>query len=189
MDWWASLYRLGILQVPVLPLDVAGFVPDQAKPLFWRYERFPLPLSVIDNQEVLLWIRQLLEMAETAARFLVEVLRRLATALGIGEKQRHSFVTGLGVERVFWAALEPTFYTMFHRLSRGEPPLAVCADWRTVVQRSAQRAFEQAALALQRAGRPILLVADAESRLHAKLARITCGAAPTVSSGSEEVGE
>jgi CRISPR system Cascade subunit CasA len=189
VDWWASLYCLGMLQVPVLPLDVAGFVPVKAKPLFWRYERFPLPLSVIDNQEVLLWIRQLLEMAETAARSLVEVLRGLATDLGIGEKQRHSFVTGLGVERVFWAALEPTFYTMFHRLSRGEPPLAVCADWRTVVQRSAQRAFEQAALALQRAGRPILLVADAESRLHAKLARITCGAAPTVSSGSEEVGE
>ncbi|WP_448576216.1 type I-E CRISPR-associated protein Cse1/CasA [Thermomicrobium sp.] len=186
VDWWAFLYRLGVLPGRVLPLDVAGFVPDQAKPLFWRYERFPLPLSLLDDQLMLLWIEQLLKMAEEAARLLVEDLRRLATYLGIGDKQRGSFVAGLGSERVFWATLEPTFYTLLHRLSRGEPPPTVCADWQTVVQRSAQRAFEQAALALLRAGRPILTIAEAESRLQARLAMITCGAAATESPANEE---
>ncbi len=187
VDWWSSLFHLGVLTAPVVPLDVAGFVPDQAKPLFWRYERFPLPLSVVDDQVTLLWIDQLVQMAETAARFLSGALRRLTTALGISDQQRGGVVTGLGAERAFWSALEPSFYPLLHRLSRGESPPAVCADWRMVVQQAAQRAFEQAALALQRAGRPELAVADAESRLRSRLATITCGAGATVSSDSEEV--
>lgn len=174
--WWAHLFRNGLLPRAVVPLDVGGLVPDQAKPEFWRYERFPLPLQLLDDLEALEWLAQFLQLAEAAAHALLRVLRGLALGFGVVNKQVTSFVSSLGAERAFWSALEPTFYPLFHRLAQpGADCVALCAEWLKHVRLASWAAFRVAADALQRAGRAEFELATAETKLAAELRKLTCG--------------
>ncbi|MDW8006247.1 MAG: type I-E CRISPR-associated protein Cse1/CasA, partial [Thermomicrobium sp.] len=189
--WWARLARVGLLAESIIPVDVAGAIADQAKPLFWRYERFPLPLAILDDADALLWLEGFLSMAEKAVQQLASELRRLVIELGVAKEQVGRFVAASGADGAYWSALEPLFYPLLHRLAQpGADRQALCDEWLSHVRGAALDAFQLAARSVEASSRAELLTADAERRLRQALRELACrGNTIDVGNGSPEVEE
>ncbi len=175
VSWWSRLACHGALDRFVQPVDVAGFVTktNQAKPLFWRYERFPLPLPLLGDEDRLRELSTMLSCAEEAAETLRQHLGELARNLGVAAEVRSDFVRSLGAERLYWSALEPRFYPLLERLAREPQDFAsVRYEWGRMVQSEARRAFEAAAGALMHGGRRIFEIARIRSSFSAALAKM-----------------
>lgn len=127
LQWLDHLKVRRRLGLAVLPLDALGMRSDQANVLAWHHERLPLPLAYIDggaHKEVLSeTLGFALSLADGVGRAVRDSTIKLATLLiasNSGDKKDktirqptsadvNGLVKSLGVERIFWAALDGPF--------------------------------------------------------------------------------
>lgn len=81
-DWLNDLAGEGIIsRAALLPVDFFGLAADKAKPLFWRHERFILPLAYLDNDTLLTKLGESLSLAEAVGEALKIGVKSLARHL------------------------------------------------------------------------------------------------------------
>lgn len=131
----------------------------QDKTFFYRHETLPLPLSLLrsDDRTLFSHLSEALGAAERAKEVLVSAVFRLARLIlkpsltdknmqSELEKEERERVTKLtnswGVERYYWADLEPYFHRMIQDLP--DQPEGAVQTWRHEVRRAATAAFRRA---------------------------------------------
>ena len=78
MDWLSRLVQKGYLErKTILPLDLCGVSTDRAKILFWRHERLPIPLRLLEDPVLL----DVLDLSLDKAEKVASILRRSANKL------------------------------------------------------------------------------------------------------------
>lgn len=195
LDWIGTLMADGALRRgQVVPMDVYGLVPDQAKILDWRRETLPLPLAFIGEEEMLETLRKALELAEGVGDLLrVRDItlgprgKPVATPMavlcegllaGMSERSPDKRACGqlaehFGATRPYWARLDTPFRTLVTEI-----PEDVTTDeygnvlygqrailgWAEAVQRSARDAFDDVVNGLDRSKKAYRAAAIAEER-------------------------
>lgn len=83
LDWLSELKDSGALSEEyAIPIDFLGLSVNQAKPLFWRHERLPLPLRYLQDTELCNELKAALDVAdEGVARVLTASVHRLAVLI------------------------------------------------------------------------------------------------------------
>lgn len=86
----------------VFPLDFFGLGGNQAKPLFWRHERLPMPVAYLKNDNLCEKLKEDLEQAEAIAKRLNGAIYRTSVAYFLHDshyKIRDWFTPGLSKEK------------------------------------------------------------------------------------------
>ena len=134
-----------------------GMSKKQAKVYFFREERLPLPLAYLSDDSLVNMLADALDRTASLAFDLVQVVRRVgmflqdpeADSKKWGELNRNTktdinnWVAYTGVERHYWANLDIPFQTFMVDLAQKERE-AMMRDWFSILQRTANNAFEQA---------------------------------------------
>ncbi|MBX6770504.1 MAG: type I-E CRISPR-associated protein Cse1/CasA [Chloroflexi bacterium] len=192
LSWLSDLIVEGYLERhEVLPLDLFGMVTDQANILLWRQERLPLPLSYLQDSELIRVLGDALGLAEETARSLYAASRELAELLeapgsdhpNARQPSREAVSTrvrSLAMETRYWSYLEAAFHTLLVELpadraeSHGEVTYGCQAlpAWAREVRQAALTAFAAGSEGLMTVPRTTKAVARAENTLRAALRRI-----------------
>ncbi len=138
LQWLDDLRVPHKLGLSALPLDALGMRSDQAKVLAWHHERLPLPLAYLDatdehSKALFSELRTALTLAENAGRALRDSTRALAKLLiapDADDKNArqplpadvNGLAQSLGVERIYWAALDEPFARFLVALPLAQRP-------------------------------------------------------------------
>lgn len=136
LSWLDQVVSSGIIpRSATLPVDLYGICTDQARLLFWRHERLPVPLAYLDSRELLEALTGALNLAEDVARTLrssVEtvaayLLRPQADAPGAAMPPRsvtRPIADGLFDDAAYWSRLDTPFRRLIVELEadRREDP-------------------------------------------------------------------
>jgi len=190
--WLADLVTLGVLsRQSTIPIDVYGMTTDRAKVRFWRHERFPLPVAVLDDATLVREVREVLAIAERAGNILAESVREIARAtLPPGSNAVAPLTGALAPDRSYWPALEIPFFQTVQRLaatSDAAERARAIAWWAEEVNRVARRAFAEAIEPLHESPRALLAIAQHERSCILRLNKMV--AKPSVTPPQEEVAD
>ncbi|MBA3946026.1 MAG: type I-E CRISPR-associated protein Cse1/CasA [Herpetosiphonaceae bacterium] len=186
LDWLALLVERGVLDDVQMALDLFGLGSDQAKPLFWRHERLPLPLKYLNEELLLEQVRISLQWAEQGKDMLNQGLRQLAERSivpyrsldGVSKDDRDrakAIVKGWGAERQYWAHLDLPFRHFLEALPADYDPAGqlygsrVMPQWTRVVRQAAHESFDEVAQGLDLTGRWLRAVALVEPAFMSRL--------------------
>tara|TARA_R110002072_G_scaffold302354_1_gene484883 strand:- start:61570 stop:63231 length:1662 start_codon:yes stop_codon:yes gene_type:complete len=174
----------------VFPMDLFGLSSDQAKVLLWRHEHLPLSLRLISSPSLLLTLQEALARTENVRRVLWQATSEFARVLMLqdeskqpGKEQKkdiQNVVASLGVERRYWASLEPPFHGFLADLGARTPPEdqelddAALADWNTCVKTVATTVFGQAISSEGNSARSLKAAVYAERRFRMRLPAALC---------------
>jgi len=179
LEWLAGLVADGVLkQKDSMSLDLYGLASDQAKPLFWRHERLPLPLEYLNNAQLLELIGIALKQAEDGRSTLNRGVQELAEQSlvlypskdGISKDDRDrakEIVREWDAERRYWARLDLPFRQLLERLPQDydEENDAYGAvemlRWLKTVRQAARDSFNEVTFSLDGSGRWLRAVAIA----------------------------
>lgn len=179
LDWLAELVDAGGLErANTLSLDLYGLASDQAKPLFWRHERLPLPLAYLNSPALMEQISFALGLAEEGKNTLnrgVQVLAERSLvpyppADGIGKDDRDrakDIAKEWDAERRYWTRLDLAFRQLLQALPDDYDPLndeygaQQMPNWLTIVQQAARDSFDEVVRSLDGSGRWLRAVAIA----------------------------
>lgn len=111
-----------------------------AKLLFWRHETLPLPLSYLEDEQILSHLAAALKATEDAATALWSSLRRLGEIASTSDqggnpdkKRVTNFVAGLGHDTKYWSQLETPFRRLLMDLpgdaAHQEEQLVAWKEW------------------------------------------------------------
>ena len=109
-------------------MDVYGLAGRQAKPLFWRHERLPLPVAYLSDPRLADALRAALEIADRVASELNAAVWLVARDIagmtgrrltGAPKKRVSQIALRLGADRVYWASLGLPFRRLIVDLPRG----------------------------------------------------------------------
>lgn len=182
--------------------DVLGFLNKQASVILWRQDRLPLPLEYLTQRSLRDVLNAGLQLAEAVGMLFLpptenqklfsrplEVLGQELVAPSPGYEPdgrrmrgrnadariiRHQ-VDHLGVQRAYWAALEPHFQRFMVDLaeqweSKGDDgEVAALAEWAVAVDRCARRAFRVATSSFDTNARVMQATALAEQAFNRQL--------------------
>jgi CRISPR system Cascade subunit CasA len=180
-DWLSRLVDQGYLDKSqtrrYLALGMAG---HQARVDFYRAERMPLPLAYLREQELVGYLQQAVDMAETAGTQLRRAAWTLArlllspdSDLGSGREPDPNDMRALtgqwAVDRRYWSCLEIPFRETMEQLP--EAPDEARENWRHTVLRTAWQAFDQVADNLGHDPAALKAVVRAGGQLGAGLAK------------------
>jgi CRISPR system Cascade subunit CasA len=192
ITWLHDLAAEGAIpSARVVPLDAYGLAVKQAKCLFWREDRLPLPLELLNSRAALLAIQEALEVAERVGRLLQAGLvdttdadgvrrlyaspaRQMAEALvGQNNDAASAFIEHHAPSRAYWPELDEPFRVLVLGLARAAPTdlnsavqLPEFASWTQVLQRAVTDAFRGFAHGLGTQARALRAAATAERQLH-----------------------
>ena len=79
LNWLSDLIKNGKLENSVFPIDFFGMGGNQAKPLFWRHERLPMPTLYLNNVKLCDELGKALKLSEIVAGILAASVFRMAT--------------------------------------------------------------------------------------------------------------
>lgn len=201
LDWVAELVGNRILEEEQpLSLDLYGLASDQAKPLFWRHERLPLPLQYLNSSLLLEPIHIALEYAEAGKNTLNRGMQELAERSlvpyppkkGIDKygqpiyeisKDDHQrakeIVREWDAERRYWARLDLPFRQLLVALpddydqendSYGSQEMS---RWFSTVRQAARDSFHEVTCSLDGSGRWLRAVAIAGRSFGGAVKRIS----------------
>ncbi len=151
VEWLAELKAYGFLDncCPI-QLMATGMLAEKAKPVFYRQEIMPLPLTLLRNEDRAQDIRQALEKAEDVASKLRNSLNMLAEQVlqrGAAGKpdpnDRRSLVKQWRARERYWTALEPQFWRFIESLLVDSD--ATLHDWMADLREQALDALQHAA--------------------------------------------
>ncbi len=165
VEWLAELVTLGALdRGSTIPIDVYGLTTDQAAVRFWRHERFPLPVAVLNDQALVARARGVLHIAESVGEILRGCVRDIARAtMPAGSKEATALTNALAPDRSYWPALEIPFFQTVQRLAAArddDERAQVLSSWAEEVGRVAWRAFAEAIEPLRDSPRALLAIAE-----------------------------
>ena len=159
VDWLNRVCLAGHLNRSlVFPLDLYGMSSDQAKILFWRHERFSLPMELIDSAARLIVLKTALDCAEKTRSNLWKAVRRFAQVLVLQDEKKQpgteqnkdmkNIVQTLGIERSYWERLEEVFQQLLDSLMASPAEdsdrlVEIGESWLDEVHKTARRVFEQ----------------------------------------------
>jgi len=175
LDWLDDLGLKRRLKRTALPLDVLGMRSDQAKVLAWHHERLAVPLDYLDahNTDLFEKLGIAVSLANNVGRALRDSVREMSKLLISSEADHKSarqplpadvngLAESLGVERVYWAALDEPFARFLMDLPRapdGTPPedhaRAALNQWATELRRAADDAFGGATAGMDTSARAL----------------------------------
>ena len=163
----------------IVPVDVYGLAGRQAKPLFWRHERLPLPVAYLSDPRLTDALRAALEIADIAGSELNAAIWLVASDIagsprrrltGAPKKRVSQIALRLGADRVYWASLGLPFRRLIVDLPRDRSDSAGHEDaaldeWTRVVGTAMWGSFRRATGSLERSARNLGTLATAERRL------------------------
>ena len=151
VDWIADLKDFGFLEDDYhVQLMATGMLADQAKPVFYRQEIMPLPLSILRNRERAAAVARALKQAEDIAVKLRNALNILAEHVLLrgadgrpDNKDRNNLVRQWNARERYWNALEPRFWRFVEDQARDDE--AAEEAWTEALRDEAQAALQYAA--------------------------------------------
>lgn len=198
LDWLAELVAGGILPAEApLSLEMFGLASNQAKPLFWRHERLPLPTAYLRDQALLEQLRIALDWAEQGKNILNHALQLLAERrlapytpseeLSRDDRERaRQIVFAWGAERDYWTRLDLPFRRLLERLpqdhhaSAAQPYGAtLMPEWARTIRHAARASFEDVHRSLEQDGHWLRALALTEPMFHARLRELNPTQPPT----------
>lgn len=182
VDWLRDLIAEDRLEDSrVLPIDVLGFTVDKAKPLFWKHERFPLPLAFLENETLVEAWSEMLETSEAGARALRLAMNRTCELLLApnadqgGRQPDKGDISNLRItltpEPSYWSLVEASFLQHVSKLAVSEASEMdrLRDGWTAEVEKASRRALEQALRSLEGTGRSLKAVTQGRGRLEWEL--------------------
>lgn len=162
----------------VIPLDVVGFTVDRAKPLFWRHERFPLPVALLVEACLVDEMRLMLDAGESIGKALGQAAFTAAELLlssSAGEAggrtpdrgETRIVAQSFAIESGYWSRLETAFYHHLQALASASPERieAVLEAWTSEAIQLARCSFEDGLRNLDHSGRSLKALTRARRRL------------------------
>jgi len=192
----------GLSVKPVYGLVAVGLATDPGKAasiVLWRHERLPLPLSYLEEPELLEALRESLELAENTGKLFragyiehegrksctpVQVLASELLAPDEGRNPDKDAVRALAerldAERPYWSQLESPFKGFLVKLAQDSVKrdratiygTTALPEWAKQLRIAASRAFENATSSLDTSARTLKAVAKAERIFNSQLAAI-----------------
>jgi len=164
-------------------LSVVGLVLSQANPVLWRHERLPLPVRYLCDDNLLEALKQLLDIAEKAARILREGLELLASRLIEESKKKtgdtSNLVEHLSPEAHYWSRLGSLFPRLMQRLAEDPTPDGERYGertkpwWAEEVREAAWQAFHSVIYSLGSSGNVLKAATVSASCFEKKLHSVT----------------
>lgn len=149
LDWVAELASAGFLSwESTYRISAAGLVARRAKMRFWRHDRLPLPLAVLDEGRGLVdYVEEAVAVAERAGEALASAAQRFAWYIlpeGMKREELSAVVARLGPGRDYWPALDPGFRRFLFRLGGAGAGEAngLLREWADEVRSAAGQAFD-----------------------------------------------
>lgn len=193
-DWLNDLAREGAInRAMMLPVDFFGLAADKAKPLFWRHERFMLPLAYLDNEALLTKLGESLSLAEAVGDVLKVSVKSLARYLlsphfdaPNGRKPDEAkdvtpLADSFGALSSYWSRLESPFKQLLLSLPNGSRTdqengeaynEAALQAWANTLIATARSAFTRARNSLSDSGSDLKAAAKAERQFEGQLKEV-----------------
>ncbi len=164
LDWLNNLIYDGVLQrTSIFPIEFYGLAADKGKLLFWQQDKFNLPLSYLDNNELLEDLKTAIQFAEDIAGVLKFAVKNLAEKL---ETKADSF----SAMSIYWASLETRFQKLLSALPNDKK--AAMQDWFEFVDETAKQAFDDTANSLSGSANEQKAIVEAESSFYRTRAKL-----------------
>ena len=164
LDWLNNLVSEGALQRSnVFPIEFYGLTADKGKLLFWQQDKFNLPLSYLDNNELLEHLKIAIQFSEDIANTLKFALKNLAESL-------ETNLNGFSAMPIYWSGLETRFQSLLSGLPDDKD--AAMLGWFEFVDKTAKQAFNDTANSLSGSAAEQKAIVGGESlfyRMRAKL--------------------
>lgn len=143
-------------------LLAGGLLPDQAKIVLWRLEEQQVPPDVLRSKTLIAATNKALELAEQTG----SAFSKAAYALCSSWLQRSSestpdpkdvraLLASIQAGSMFWAKLEPPFWSFIQRLGSSNDSEVALQEWRLVLRRATEEAWHHTADALGKDSRAI----------------------------------
>jgi CRISPR system Cascade subunit CasA len=185
LSWLANLRNEDYFtrQEPI-QLAVIGQYAEQAKIFLWRHEEFPLPLAYLTDSDLVVWLKNALDLSEKVGGKLwtaASILARKSLAPGEmpADKNRvKAMVDALAPERLYWSRLEVPFRRFLERLAfpaAEQTPYRKREydDWfNEILCPTARAAFDETAGRLDRSSRMLRAMVAGETQLRKSLGKI-----------------
>lgn len=154
IKWSAHLEGYGIIKKQYVQLDLYGMCtqPGQKKAYFYAHESFTAPVAYLRDQDLLLMLKEGLELAESVRSNLYIATRELARFIVVpmhdqenvrvpGRDDTDPLLQHWNAEYQYWSSLEPAFYEFLMQLPEGEQAYD---DWEKAIRQSAWGALNYA---------------------------------------------
>lgn len=149
IEWLHELADDVLINDESIHLIATGMLADQAKPIFYRQERLPLPLNLIGADKEVNTIGRAVNAADAVAVSLQTAVKELAAKVlmrGGERKPDGGDVRRLAeqwdVLALYWARLEAPFWEFVHQLSQRDDD--AYDRWEMVLRETARAALEEA---------------------------------------------
>ena len=179
LNWLADLVSEEVLpRAAVLPVDAFGLDSNRSKVLFWRHERFPVPMRYLDDPNLVGSLKEALDLAEETARGLGGAVWSMAKSV-LAPDQRdvdrtavRRLTNHLGAEEAYWSRLEEPFKLFMQELASdwnqyGEYGDRVIPEWKATLRTTLRAAFQEATQGMEQSSRTLRALAVAEQRIRA----------------------
>ncbi len=189
-EWLASMAGYDILETEIpYGITALGLVSNQARIDFYREEHLPLPLSYLQDDELVTQLQSAITLAENVHSKLKHALARLATLILAptadqpdgrkpDKKDVNNLLSHWAVGRHYWAALESPFYDLLLTLPRDSE--AAMNAWRESLRHAAEEAFAQAEEAAPKDARGLRATVRARGQLIGALKKTIPSPTPEV---------
>jgi hypothetical protein len=197
--WLHTLTEANILQRQMLfQCKALGIAKNQGRADFARQEQFPLPLSLLADEQKLAQLKEAIDTVERTSWMLDRALALTSMYLHLDEPTKFSWakkhikhegaekdlnqlktteaevldwIRYTGVERHFWSALDVPFLELMKKLGEADEDvlLAVKVWWQGKVRESAHNAFRQVLQYTNQTPRAFKAFAHGNNRLQAYL--------------------
>ncbi len=158
--------------------------PGQAKILFYRQERLPLPLEYLQREELVEVLQTSLDHAEAVRSQLWGAANTLAAyyltpTLDVGGEEQHepqkedkaALLKQWDIERDYWVNLALPFYEMMETLPQGDHDQALLT-WLAQLRTTARSALERVTAALGDTPRALKAAIKARGQLESGLVKV-----------------
>lgn len=181
MDHLAERVQEGAL-APEETLDLAAFglCSNQAKMIFWRQERQPLPLAYLARPELIEQLGHCLATTEQVASHLSKAIWLLASELlAPGERAAEknairTAASATGAMPAYWSALEPPFHRLVVTLAEEHADTdAIAREWTKRACKTAHTALDEAISGLHQDARTLRAATAAQRLLMGRLHQLT----------------
>lgn len=164
-------------------VDVFGLKTEKGKVgkvSFWRHERFPLALGLIDNPSKYIILQKALSFAEQQHKSLHDAAKELAENLLRGTKggddqptkadpkDVNNLIDSLDLESRYWSLLEIPFTHFLEQLNKThvEDILAIQWQWAERLHRTAKTVYNEATRMLDQDARQLRAVAEGARKIY-----------------------
>lgn len=186
-DWIADLAKYKrVLWDKTYNISVMGICSDtaqHAKIYFWRHEKFPFPLILLKDENLIKLLKDSTELAEKVYSNclrggLYEYARIISFPEKVNEKLSKNdektiikLINSFIHDRIYWEALELPFKKLITEITTTEKDNAI-KKWRNTLRKSALKAFQKATAVLHPSARNLKAIVQGDIRLRAGLKKL-----------------